>query len=206
MYEETNQVKDKGEAELSPTPPAEVDESAVFETSKRLLKQIEQLKEQLKTARKDRDELEALIHPAVDFKLMVDVDNLTVGRMCTAGWKPIHMDTSPRPGIMSAANNGVSPVVVTVMFERIIPDRPTPPERKAIETGKADSKTAIERLSVVDDDEDEQTAARISHLPTYDKAELNRIAVMNSARKTQAMFRGFDRSPRPVDVVEGSLA
>ncbi|MEQ9027530.1 MAG: hypothetical protein RLP44_02345 [Aggregatilineales bacterium] len=181
----------------------EAEGNRLFETNKTLVERVRRLEAQLKTARDQRDELAELITPAVDWKLVADCDQHTVARMVTAGWSPKFVSSAPRPGIMRADNNDVSPVVVTVMFERIVPDRPTPPERMDIVTHKADSKTQSEEEEA---DDDVQAAARLSFLPTHDKAELNRIAVMNAVRRTQELFRGYDKSPRPVNVIEGHLA
>lgn len=206
MISDINQVN--GNVDPPSPAPAEAegtDSVRLFEANKRLLAQ-------LGTAREQLAELEALVNPVVNFKLVVDCDDRTLARMCTAGWSPKFVSSAPRPGILGASN-GVSPVVVTVMFERIVPDRPTPP-RKLMVPEVMDDPQKTESTEQEDADS-EKPAAKIEHvvelptislLPTHDKAELNRIAVMNAARRTQEMFRGFARSTRPVDVVEGSLA
>ena len=110
------------------------------------------------------------------------------------------MNSAPRPGVMGDVK-GLSPVVVTILFERIVPDRPTPPERLAITPHKADSKTQSEEEEA---DEDVQAAARLIQrvdrlpnmrlLPSYNKYDLNRIAAENAVYRVNAALSGSDAS------------
>lgn len=196
MLDEIKQVNSNVDP---PSPAEEVDESAVFETNKRLLDRIKRLETQLTTARNQRDELAELITPAVDWKLVADCDQQAVARMVTAGWKPIFMSSAPRPGVMGNVN-GISPVVVTVMFERIVPDRPTPPRRLMVPEVVDDP----EKTDFTEQDtEDLQTAARIVDvmdlptmrlLPTHNRYDLNRIVKENAYYRVNAALSGSDAS------------
>lgn len=197
MLEEINQVKDKVQREES------TESVRLFEANKRLLRQLE-------TVRAQRDELEALINPVIDWKLVPDCSEAMVARMVTMGWEPRFVTSAPRPGVMGDTR-GLSPVVVTIMFERK-PEPPTPPSKLVSipEVVKAEDG----EVEAVDGDSD-KPAAMISiiegvvPLPTLhimDPEELNRIAVVNTVRRTQEQFKAYGRSPRPANVVEGSLA
>lgn len=186
----------------------------LFETNKRLLKQLETVKAQ-------RDELEALINPVIDWKLVPDCSEALVARMVTMGWVPRFVTSAPRPGVMGDTR-GLSPVVVTIMFERK-PEPPTPTsklvaipetvqaEMVEIEADAEDSKMPAAMIPTPLRNEGNMIERVVPlptlRLPTYDTAELNRIAVANAVRRTQEQFRDYGRpAPRPADVVEGHLA
>lgn len=220
MLENINAVSDNENGGLSPAPPAEVDANQLFEEKKAWLierksmqARLDQLTTQLKTARQQRDELTELITPAVNSKMVVDCDDHMLARMCTAGWKPVMMSSAPRP-MLRAGDNGIDPVVVTVMFERIVPDRPTPPEKRLVVADKGLSRNEPEEPEDDQQDEDEPAAARIiqyveplptmmvvegarakcSVLPTYHRPTLNRIAAERAYSRVQAVMSGSDAS------------
>jgi len=207
MDSEANYVKDNVLDSPHPGEAAGTESVRLFEANKRLLKQLE-------TVRDELNELKELLNPTVFTVTIKDCSDKELHRRLTGGWTVEHYQF---------VHMSMREVILCVVFKKVVEPDPPTPLRKIVPVQMQGTDNAHSG-GVDEADVDGQTAAVIpspAHdgnmikrvmtlptlLPTHDKAELNRIAVMNAVRRTQEQFRDYQKvAPRPADIIEGSLA